>query len=393
MKLRTLLIFMFLAVSMIPLGIIGGVVGFQGATLFLMGLIVLVTFVVSLIIAHLVSLPLVRLTRDIDEISKGNLDVTLEKGEIFEINNLTASLDRVMASLKLAIHKVGVKRGEIFEETVKAKEEAEEKYQDLLKTIDDWVWETNDKGVYTSCSAQVSKALGYNPAEIVGKTVFDFMSSDEAKQLKNVFAYGEKNGGPFNKVETWYQHKDGHKICVSMSGMPLLNDDGKCIGYRGVMHDITAYKHAEATIEELNKKLSDMQGKVRDALADNKKPKARKKKQRDRLEDKWTQEEFDSVFIFDDQANVLDCNDNMYKNLGYTKGEMLSLNITDFDVLQTKDDIKDKINQTKKSGGINFKTIHKRKDGSAILVSERIEYLKNQDRFKCVVKSESQLKS
>ncbi len=46
-----------------------------------------------------------------------------------------------MASLKLAINKVGVKKDEIFQDAVKAKEEAEAKYEILLKKIDGWIWE------------------------------------------------------------------------------------------------------------------------------------------------------------------------------------------------------------------------------------------------------------
>jgi len=101
---------------MIPVGIIGGFVDFQVATAFL-GLILVSTFVVAFVMTYFISRPLEKLTKNIDEISKGNLDVELEKSEISEINNLTESLNRVMTSLKLAIQKVGVKKGEIFEET------------------------------------------------------------------------------------------------------------------------------------------------------------------------------------------------------------------------------------------------------------------------------------
>ncbi|MCK4415735.1 MAG: HAMP domain-containing protein [Thermoplasmatales archaeon] len=149
MRLRALLIAMCLAISMIPVAIIGGFQGFQIATAFL-GIIIVVTFFVSLFISYFITLPLEKLTKNIDEISKGNLDVKMEKSEIFEINNLTDSLNRVMTSLKLAIHKVGVKKGEIFEETVKEKQEMKSKYETVLKIIDEWVWEVDEKGIYNS---------------------------------------------------------------------------------------------------------------------------------------------------------------------------------------------------------------------------------------------------
>jgi PAS domain S-box-containing protein len=107
-----------------------------------------------------------------------------------------------------------------------------------------------------------------------------------------------------------------------------------------------------------------------------------------KLDDKWSEHEFDSVFIFDENANILDCNDNMSKRLGYTKSEILSLNITDIDVLESKKDIINKIKKIKKDGVISFKTMHKRKDGSAILVYENLQYNKNKNQFKGIIRED-----
>ena len=111
-----------------------------------------------------------------------------------------------------------------------------------------------------------------------------------------------------------------------------------------------------------------------------------------KLENKWSEQEFDAVFIFDDNANILDCNENMSKRLGYTKSEILSLNLSDIDVLESKKDILDKIKKTKKDGIFSFKTIHKRKDGSTILVYENLQYNKNKNQFKSIVREDYSLK-
>ena len=213
---------MCLAVSLVPIGIIGVIHGFYSTiTIMLIGLIVVVTLVFSFILAYFISKPIEKLTKNIDEISKGNLKVKLENTEIYEVNELIDSLNTVMASLKLAINKVGVKKEEML------------------------------------------------------------------------------------------------------------------------------------------------------------------------LEDKWSDDDnYSSFFIFDEQANILDCNKNMYKRLGYSKAEMLSMNMTDFDALESKEDLTNKIDEAKKSGSIDFKTIHKRKDGSAVLVHENLLYLKDKNMFKCIVKEE-----
>lgn len=387
MRLRALLIAMCLAISMIPVAIIGGFQGFQIATAFL-GIIIVVTFFVSLFISYFITLPLEKLTKNIDEISKGNLDVKMEKSEIFEINKLIESLNRVMTSLKLAIHKVGVKKGEIFEETMKAKGEVEEKYETLVKSIDDWIWETDEKGVCNSCSANITNILGYKPNEIIGKNIFEFLAPEESKKVKNIFNETvRKKQHKTSKFETQLVHKDGHNVCVLTSFATVFGGSGDFCGFIGMGKDMTESNIAKEKNEDLNKKLVDMKERMRDIL--NEREKFKDNPSWEKTMDKLTEEKFDGMFIFDENANIIDCNKNMCKILGYKKDEMLLLNLADFDCLETQENIKDKINKIKKQGKINLKTIHKKKNGSSIFVSENIQYLKDKNMFKCNVKEDS----
>lgn len=386
---------MCLAISFIPIGIIGGIQGFQSSSIMLIVLIAVVTFVVSLIISYLISRPIEKLTRKIDEISKGKLDVKLENSEIYEVNKLTDSLNRVMISLKLAIHKVGVKKGEIFEKTVKAKEAVEEKYEYLLDSITGWSWEVDEKGVYTFCSKNISDVLGYKPDEMIGKNVFDFMPPEEGKKIKHVFNEASRKKEPIKDLENWNISKNGKKVCMITNGVPFFDDNGDLLGYRGVDINITSRKKAEEKIKRLNTELVDLRREITQLLNEREKKKDKKIDRinvvRRKTEKRWTEHNFDSIFIFDENANILDCNENTYKRLGYTKSQMLSLNIADFDALESKKDIINKINDAKKTGSINFKTIHKRKDGSAILVNENLQYLKDENTFKCIVREDYSL--
>jgi PAS domain S-box-containing protein len=377
---------------MIPIGIIGGIQGFQSKSIMLIGLIAVVTFVTSIIVSYLISRSIENLTKNIDEISRGKLDVELEKSEIYEINKLTDSLNRVMASLKLAIHKVGVKKGEIFERSA---ESAKEKYNDLLNSMTGWAWETDKEGVYTFCSKNVADTLGYQPEEVVGKSIFDFMSSEEVKNTKQIFDESIKNKLPIKNLENWYTSKNGKKICIVTNGVPFFDETGNLCGYRGIDIDITANKDVEEKIKTLNAELTDLKKEI--TLLLNRQQLIKSKEDavdsiKNKLEDKWSEHEFDSIFLFDENANILDCNENVHKKLGYTKSEMLSLNMADFDALESKQDIINKINDAKKTGSITFKTIHKRKDGSAILVHENVQYIKDKNVFKCIVREDYPLK-
>jgi PAS domain S-box-containing protein len=383
---------MCLAISIIPIGIIGGIQGFQSQSNFLIVLIFIVTLIVSFVISYFITHPIEKLTKNIDKISKGKLDVNLDYSEINEINNLTDSLNRVMASLKLAIVKVGVKKGELFEDAIKAKEEFETKQKDIFDSIKGWVWETDDKTNIVFCSDNISKILGYKPNEIIGKNLYDLTNKDSAKQLKQAFNDAAKNEKPIKNLEIQINSKKNEKKYFLLNAVPFFNKEGKLSGFRGVDTDITTEKYKENKIKEINTELSTLKVEITELLNQRDKKRLSFEKNVSKLEEKWSEHEFDVVFIFDENANILDCNDNMSKRLGYSKSEILSLNISDIDALESRNDIIDKIQKTKKEGVISFKTIHKRKDGSAILVHENLQYNKDKNQFKGIVREDYSLK-
>ena len=386
---------MCLGIALIPIGIMGIIQGFRFESVFLIPIIFIVTYVVSFVVAYFISKPIEKLTKNIDKISKGLLHVTLENSEIYEINILTESLDRVMASLKLAIHKVGVKKDRLFEDAVKIKESYEKKQQDLLNSINGWAWETDDKASFTFVSTNVSKLLEYKDEELIGNSYYNYITSEDVKKVKKAFRQAKKEKKPIFKIENWNIGKSGEKICVLTNCVPFYDKDGCFIGFRGVNTDISKEKESEARVKKLKNELSYLKIDLTKLLneCENKKTLAFPiKNYKKNIDETWSEHEYDSVFIFDEKANILDCNNHMYKKLGYTKSELLNLNMADIDVLESKKEILEKIKKVKKDGVVILKTIHKRKDGSTILVDENLQYLKKKNEFKGIVHEDYSLK-
>jgi PAS domain S-box-containing protein len=377
-----LLIIMCLAISIIPVAVISGLQAFQIATAFL-GLILVITLAVGYVIAHFVSLPLVILTKNIDEISKGNLDVELEKSEIYEINNLTASLDRVMASLKLAIYKVGLKKEEIFQEVIKEKEEAEKRFEYLLKKIDGWIWEVDEKGTCTVCSEKVADALGYTPAQMIGMDIVGFLPREEAEKLKDVtYQLSQEKKESSNKVDLrWLHQGDTHQVWVRSYLIPMFDSAGTFHGLRCFSRDVTESRYAQDQIEELHKKIGELNKRLQETQL-------KEHQVKELPPDLVTQQEFDYMFLCDENAKIIDCTTDIQKKLGYNKEEMLTLTVADVTYLESLDEIKTNLETVKKQGTMTIKTIHKKKDGASVFVSEHIQYLKDRNMFICMIKED-----
>jgi len=127
---------------------------------------------------------------------------------------------------------------------------SEAKFRGLIESSADWIWEVTREGIYTYASPQVEDILGYKPQEIVGRTPFDLMPPDEAATIEEIFRSLAEKGEPVVALENVNLHKDGRRVVLETSGVPVLDNDGAVIGYRGVDRDITYRKRAE---EELLK--------------------------------------------------------------------------------------------------------------------------------------------
>ena len=67
--------------------------------------------------------------------------------------------------------------------------------------VSDWIWEVNEKAVYTYASPKVLDILGYKPEEVIGKTPFDLMPPEEAKRVAEIFSSIAASQKPFKELE------------------------------------------------------------------------------------------------------------------------------------------------------------------------------------------------
>ncbi|MFN8596475.1 MAG: PAS domain S-box protein [Anaerolineae bacterium] len=122
--------------------------------------------------------------------------------------------------------------------------ESQQRFQGLVETLSDWVWEVDPTGVYTYVSPKIKDLLGYGPEEVLGKTPFDFMPADEAKRVAGVFGPLLAAKQPLVNLENTNRHKDGHLVVFETNGVPFFDVAGKFLGYRGTDRDVTERKQA-----------------------------------------------------------------------------------------------------------------------------------------------------
>jgi PAS domain S-box-containing protein len=127
---------------------------------------------------------------------------------------------------------------------------SEQRFRDIVEASADWVWEVDALGRYTYASPGVETALGFTPAEILGKTPFDLMPPDEAQRVGAAFAEITSARKPFRDLDNINRRKDGTLRHIQTNGMPILGPGGELIGFRGLDRDVTDQKSAELALRE-----------------------------------------------------------------------------------------------------------------------------------------------
>ena len=147
------------------------------------------------------------------------------------------SLRRINRGLKRALERL--------KDTDARLRESEMRYRQIIEASRNMVWEVDASSVYTYVSPRVKDLLGYEPEEVIGKSLFDFMSDEEAGRIKPVFAALAAKREPFMNVENVNRHRDGRSVILETTGVPILDESGVFRGYRGINRDITERKRVE----------------------------------------------------------------------------------------------------------------------------------------------------
>jgi diguanylate cyclase (GGDEF)-like protein/PAS domain S-box-containing protein len=200
------------------------------------------TFAAAIVLRHYQSISL-RLSREISDHRTTDREKERYREELEQlIRQRTHELSDT--SRQLAKEVSGRK------EVLEALFSSQERFLDFVETISDWVWETDARFTFTFSSPKVTGILGYETTEIIGRTPFDFMPTDEAQGMAAIFDNFAQFRKPFAFLETITLHKDGRTVALETSGAPIFDKEGVFQGYRGISRDITDRKHAEEALRE-----------------------------------------------------------------------------------------------------------------------------------------------
>ncbi|RPI37174.1 MAG: PAS domain S-box protein [Nitrospiraceae bacterium] len=137
---------------------------------------------------------------------------------------------------------------------------SEERFRQIAESVSDFIWEVDAKGLFRYTSLAVEKILGYTPEELVGKMHFyDLIVPEVRRELKKAALKVFDAKGSFRAFPNPNVSKDGKIVYLETSGMPVLDEAGNLVGYRGADTDITERKRTEDALWESRHQLVEAQ--------------------------------------------------------------------------------------------------------------------------------------
>ncbi len=133
----------------------------------------------------------------------------------------------------------------------------QERNRDLLGTLAEWIWETDDQLRFSFTNPNVDKILGYSPDELIERKMTDLMSQAEAKRVKLIVLPNIRKRKQISDLECTIKHKDGRKLVMEVTGKPYFDVQGRYLGYRGASLEITKRKDAQMALRESNAMMVD----------------------------------------------------------------------------------------------------------------------------------------
>ena len=121
--------------------------------------------------------------------------------------------------------------------------ETEDRYRIIVETASEGVWTIDQEHRTTFVNRALAEMFGYEPQELLGKSVFDLVEPAAVEVSQRSLAL--RREGVSERLERPFRAKDGHTVWALMSTSTLHDSGGEDVGTLAMVTDITERKAAE----------------------------------------------------------------------------------------------------------------------------------------------------
>jgi PAS domain S-box-containing protein len=132
--------------------------------------------------------------------------------------------------------------------------DSEERFRSIVETTKDWIWWIDVEGCVMYANPAVEDILGYPPEQLLGTRILCHLHEEQRAHVEASLSQVASQKGTWSNLLMRWRHKDGSDRYTQSSAVPVLDEKGELIGYRGSDHDITLLKRYEQNLEDAKHK-------------------------------------------------------------------------------------------------------------------------------------------
>lgn len=138
-------------------------------------------------------------------------------------------------------------------------QESEARYRFLTQNVADVIWQMNASGDFSFVSQGVEKFLSYTPSEMVGRSVFRFVTNESAKQIQLVLHnLNMSKDHDEGRLDIQFVGKDGKKNWGEVRYNGVYDRHHQLTDIIGVVRDITCRRETEQALKETSARLLEL---------------------------------------------------------------------------------------------------------------------------------------
>jgi PAS domain S-box-containing protein len=215
---------------------------------------------------------------------------------------------------------------------------SEEKYSNILENIEDGYYEVDLAGNFTFFNNALCKILGYSRDEMRDMNNRQYTDKETAKKVYESFKQVYSTGRAVKGFDWEVIRKDGRKKYVETSVSLMKDAEAKPIGFRGIVRDVTNRKQMDAALSKSERRFRNLFEQSNDAI------------------------------IIHVAGKIRDANQRTSELLGYSKDQLLTMEIKDLHAEKSQKESKERLINAKSGKPLQFETQFLKADGTAVHV-------------------------
>ena len=220
--------------------------------------------------------------------------------------------------------------------------ESEAHFRSVFEGMGEGLLITDLQDVISYANGRMAAMCGYEREEMLGRPAYELFLPRE--QWPALGGYNERRAqGQSDVYEAELLRKNGDRFWALIHATPLRNAQGKVVGTIGAQIDITNRKRAEAALRESEERFRAL-----------------------------IEQAVDAVMVHDERGQMLMANQRVCQNLGYSREELLALQVSDFEMNFDVENVEKNWANLQNGVSMSVNGLHKRKDGSTFPVEVHV---------------------